>query len=325
MDLIMEWLPWAALIGGLIVGIVGSIVAIPFIVVPPLEAIALTMAFGGFGVAIWGGYNIHSQGQLEKAQTRYLEEYHEYANRWDACREALGRAEQDAVELGLQRIRAVYALLDSQSGEMLSATQPDSIQNAYGEVAKAITAHRIAVGTGGGGPPQEPSDAGPAGRLVGITTGAAMVAGLYGVTATFGTAGTGTAISALSGAAAQSATTAVLGGGTLAAGGLGVAGGGTVLGGLIAIPALIAQIGIQEFQKREFLDQLDQHILELRSGASELEVVTGRIDELGLQIRNMTGSLTEATARVANPSSTQDPNQLARRLIDLLEKPITGE
>lgn len=325
MDLIMEWLPWAALIGGLIVGIVGSIVAIPFIVVPPLEAIALTMAFGGFGVAIWGGYNIHSQRQLEGAQTRYLEEYHEYANRWDACREALGRTEQDAVELGLQRIRAVYALLDSQSGEMLSATQADSIQNAYGEVEKAITAHRIAVGTGGGGPPQEPSNAGPAGRLVGITTGAAMVTGLYGVTTTFGTASTGTGISALSGAAAQSATTAVLGGGTLAAGGLGVSGGGAVLGGLVAVPALIAQIGIQEFQKREFLDQLDQHIVELESGASELEVVTGRIDELGLQIRNMAGSLAEATARVAKPSGDQDPNQLARRLIDLLEKPISSE
>ena len=321
----MEWLPLAALIGGLIVGIVGLLVALPAIFFPPLELIAVPMAIGGLGVAIWGGYNIHSQHQLEEARTRYLEEYREYANRWDACREALGRTEQDAVELGLQRIRAVYALLDSTTEGMLSATRADSIQNAYGEVAKAITAHRIAVGTGGGGPPQEPSNAGPAGRLVGITTGAAMVTGLYGVTATFGTAGTGTAISALSGAAAQNATTAILGGGTLAAGGLGVAGGGTVLGGLIAIPALIAQIGIQEFQKREFLDQLDQHILKLRSGASELEDVTGGIDELGLRVREMTGSLKEATARVANPSSHQDPNQLARRLIDLLEKPITAK
>lgn len=325
MDLIMEWLPWVALIVGTIVGTVGIVVAIPAIVFPPLEAFALMMAFGGFGAAIWGGHTIYSQHQLEEAQTRYLEEYREYANRWDACREALGRTEQDAVELGLQRIRAVYALLDSQSGEMLSATQADSIQNAYGEVEKAITAHRIAVGAGSGGPPQEPGNAGPAGRLVGITTGAAMVTGLYGVTATFGTAGTGTAISALSGAAAQSATTAVLGGGSLAAGGLGVAGGGAVLGGLIAIPALIAQIGIQEFQKRESLDQLDQHLLELGSGASELEEVTSGIDELGLRIRDMTGSLAEATARVANPTGRQDPNELARQLIDLLERPITAE
>ena len=152
-----------------------------------------------------------------------------------------------------------------------------------------------------------------------------MVTGVYGVTATFGTASTGAAIGALSGAAAQNATTAILGGGTLAAGVLGVTGGGAVLGGLIAIPALIARIGIQEFQKREFLDQLDQHVLELRSGASELEGVASGIDELGLRIREMTGDIAAATARGANPSGGQDPNQLARGLIGLLEKPITAE
>ncbi len=325
MDLIVEWLPWIALIGGLIVGLVGSIVAIPAIVFPPLEAVALMMAFGGFGAAFWGGYTIYSERQLDAAQTRYLEEYQEYANRWDAYREAVGRAEQDAVELGMQRIRAVYALLDSTTAGILSETQAVSIQNAYGEVEKAITAHRIAVGTARDGPPQEPASAGSAGRLVGITTGALMVTGVYGVTATFGTASTGAAIGTLSGAAAQNATTAILGGGTLAAGGLGVTGGGAVLGGLIAIPALIAQIGIQEFQKREFLDQLDQHVLELRSGASELEDVASGIDELGFRIREMTGDLAEATARVANPSGGQDPTQLARRLIDLLEKPVAAE
>lgn len=318
MDIIMEWLPWIALIGGIIVGLIGSIVAIPAIVFPPLEAVALMMVFGGFGTAFWGGYTIYSQQQLDAAQTRYVEEYQEYANRRDACQEALRRAEQDAVELGMQRIRAVYALLDSTTEGLLSATRADSIQKAYGEVEKAITAHRIAVGTARDGPPQEPASAGPAGRLAGITTGAAMVTGLYGITASFGTASTGTAIATLSGAAASNATTALLGGGSMAAG-------GAVLGGLVAVPALIAQIGLREFQNREFLDQLDQHILDLESGASELEDVTGRINQLGLQIRNMTGSLTEATARVANPSGSQDQNQLARRLIDLLEKPITAE
>lgn len=321
----MEWLPWAALVVGTIVFVVGLVVALPAVFFPPLEAFALMMAFGGLGAAIWGGHAIYSQCQLEDAQTRYLEEYREYANRWDAYREALGRTEQDAVELGLQRIRAVYALLDSANEGILSATQAVAIQNAYGDVEKAITAHRIAVGTAGDSPPQEPTSAGPAGRLVGITTGAAMVTGVYGVTATFGTAGTGTAIGALSGAAAQNATTAILGGGTLAAGGLGVAGGGAVLGGLVALPALIAQIGVQEFQKREFLDELDQQILELRSGASELEGVTSRIDDLGLRIRESTGFLAEATTRVADPSGQQDPNQLARQLIDLLEKPIAAE
>lgn len=321
----MEWLPWAALIIGGIVCLVGIVVAIPAVVVPPLEAVALMMAFGGFGAAAWGGHAIYSQCQLEDAQTRYLEEYGEYSNRWNAYVEALRAAEQDSVELGLQRIRAVYTLLDSTNEGILSGEQAVAVRNAYGDVEKAIAAHRIAVGTARDGPPQEPANAGPAGRLVGITAGAAMVTGVYGLAATFGTASTGAAIGALSGAAAQNATTAILGGGTLAAGGLGVAGGGAVLGGLVALPALIAQIGVQEFQKRTFLDQLDQQILDLRSGASELEGVTSTIDGLGLRIRETTSDLSEATTRVANPSSHQDPNQLVRRLIDLLEKPITAE
>ena len=50
-----------------------------------------------------------------------------------------------------------------------------------------------------------------------------------------------------------------------------------------------------------------------------------RIDELGLRIRETTRFLAEATTRVANPSGHQDSNQLARRLIDLLENSITAE
>ena len=325
MDLAMEWLPWAALIGGALVGMIGLIVALPAIVFPPLEAVALGMAIGGFGTACWGGYTIYGQSQLEEAQTLYLAEYRAYSNRWDGYTEALGGAEQDSVELGLQRIRAVYALLDSTSAGGLSPAQAAAIQRAYGQIDKSIRAHRIAIGTTTGGLPQEPANAGPAGRLAGITAGAAMVTGVYGVTATFGTASTGTAIGALSGAAAQSATTAILGGGPLAAGGLGVAGGGAVLGGLIAAPALIAQIGIQEFQKRQFLDQLDQQVLELRSGGAQLEDFTSKIDGLGRRIREMTQHIAVATAGVENPSGDQDQNQRARELIKLLEKPIAAE
>lgn len=319
MDLAMEWLPWAALIGGALVGMIGLIVALPAIVFPPLEAVALGMAIGGFGTACWGGYTIYGQSQLEEAQTLYLAEYRAYSNRWDGYTEALGGAEQDSVELGLQRIRAVYALLDSTSAGSLSPAQAAAIQRAYGQIDKSIRAHRIAIGTTTGGLPQEPANAGPAGRLAGITAGAAMVTGVYGVTATFGTASTGTAIGALSGAAAQSATTAILGGGPLAAGG------GAVLGGLIAAPALIAQIGIQEFQKRQFLDQLDQQVLELRSGGAQLEDFTSKIDGLGRRIREMTQHIAVATARVENPSGDQDQNQRARELIKLLERPIAAE
>lgn len=68
------------------------------------------------------------------------------------------------------------------------------------------------------------------GAMVARTVGGAgLPTAVYGAAATFGTAGTGTAISTLSGAAATSATTALLGFGSAALGGvvlfgLGVAG-----------------------------------------------------------------------------------------------------
>ena len=152
-----------------------------------------------------------------------------------------------------------------------------------------------------------------------------MAVGVYGITATFGTASTGTAIGALSGAAAQNAATAMLGGGPLAAGGLGVVGGSAVLAGLVAAPALIAQIGAQELQTRKFLDQVDQRISALKSEAERLEEMTRKINDLGVRIRATTQDLAEATARVAHTSVDQDAGPLARQLIDLLEKPIAAD
>lgn len=77
MDLIMEWLPWVALTVGAFVDLVGLFVALPAILFPLLEVIALPMAIGGLCAAIWGGHTIYLQRQLDKAQARYLAEYHE--------------------------------------------------------------------------------------------------------------------------------------------------------------------------------------------------------------------------------------------------------
>ena len=75
--------------------------------------------------------------------------------------------------------------------------------------------------------------------LAGTFGGTGVSAGVLGAVMTFGTAGTGTAISALSGAAATNAAYAVLGGGTVASGGGGVALGMTVLGGVAVVSALV--------------------------------------------------------------------------------------
>lgn len=72
--------------------------------------------------------------------------------------------------------------------------------------------------------------------LVGLSAGTITT----GVATTFGTAGTGAAISSLSGAAANSAMLAWLGGGTVAAGGGGVAAGSLFLGMFMTGGGLLA-------------------------------------------------------------------------------------
>lgn len=75
---------------------------------------------------------------------------------------------------------------------------------------------------------------------IGSATGAVAGAGMILFATTYGTAGTGVAISTLSGAAANSAALAWLGGGSLAAGGGGSALGSVVLSGGIAAVAIVA-------------------------------------------------------------------------------------
>ena len=70
-------------------------------------------------------------------------------------------------------------------------------------------------------------------------------------------------------------------------------------------PALIVQIGVQEFQTRSFLDKVDQRISKLKSEASRLEAITSKIDDLGVRIRKTTQDLTEATAVSPSPPRTK--------------------
>jgi len=84
--------------------------------------------------------------------------------------------------------------------------------------------------------------------------GAAFTCGAMWVATTWGTAGTGTAISSLSGAAASNAAMAWLGGGTVASGGGGMAAGAAVLTGGAAIAiAGVAVIGYYGYK------MYDQH------------------------------------------------------------------
>ena len=79
---------------------------------------------------------------------------------------------------------------------------------------------------------------------IGAAAGTLASATALGLVATFGTAGTGTAIASLSGAAATNATLAWIGGGTLAAGGGGVAAGATIMTGGVALIVIGVGAGV---------------------------------------------------------------------------------
>ena len=112
-----------------------------------------------------------------------------------------------------------------------------------------------------------------AGTAGGVTAGAAVAFGAYGLAGTLATASTGTAIAGLSGAAATNATLAFFGGGALAAGGLGIAGGTAVLGGLVAGPAR-AVIGIvMGANASKKLDDAYANLATARKVKAELDVL----------------------------------------------------
>lgn len=100
-------------------------------------------------------------------------------------------------------------------------------------------------------------------------------AGTMGLVATFGTAGTGTAISTLSGAAATNATLAWIEGGTVAAGGGGVAVGSAIMTGGVAIIAIGLSYGIMKgvswYTDKEMYNSHMSVLSELRSNDSFLE------------------------------------------------------
>ena len=83
---------------------------------------------------------------------------------------------------------------------------------------------------------------------------------------TYGTAGTGRAISGLSGVAADNAALALLGRGTLASGGFGIAGGKAVLG-LVKVTSAVVVVATAA--------AVAHGARGLRSGASEVERHTG--------------------------------------------------
>ena len=126
----------------------------------------------------------------------------------------------------------------------------------------------------------------------GVTSGLFVGGSVAGLMATFGTAGTGAAISGLTGAAKISALLAALGGGTIASGGLGIVGGIVALSASVALPAIIvtavfAHDQIKSAHKEAMQRKRDAERLKTESKTyfAKLEECVNRLREINFGFR----------------------------------------
>ena len=122
-----------------------------------------------------------------------------------------------------------------------------------------------------------------------LLSGGAMAAGagaltgiaVYGLTTTFASASTGTALATLAGPVATRATLAALGGGALTAGGLGITGGYWALGLLVAGPALIMGGTLAEAKARQNLAAARTYYADACRVGAEIDQKTSAITGVG--------------------------------------------
>lgn len=122
------------------------------------------------------------------------------------------------------------------------------------------------------------------GALASGTLAAGSVAGLV---ASFGTAGTGAAISSLSGTYATNAILAWLGGGTIASGGAGIAGGIAVASALFAIPAIAVGGFVAHGKVQEFCKQVEEATYAVSDAVKGNKHLTIRNYEAAKRIRRV--------------------------------------
>ncbi len=131
--------------------------------------------------------------------------------------------------------------------------------------------------------------------LNGVAVGSLAAGSAVLLTASFGTAGTGAAISGLTGTYALNATLAALGGGTLASGGFGIAGGIAVASALFIVPTIVigaalAHNKIRELERKtkQTVEQVN-HAIELNRQLGERNLIAAEkiraLYDLGTNIK----------------------------------------
>ena len=164
-------------------------------------------------------------------------------------------------------------------GIALSARARDDLNMQHIEVKDAVMAESIMSGVAVGS----------------LAAGSAVL-----LTASFGTAGTGAAISGLTGTYAVNATLAALGGGTLASGGFGIAGGLVVASALFTVPA-IAVAGILAHNKIREMARETEELLAETDAAIALNAQVGERNLAAAEkIRNLHPELEGSIQEISN-------------------------
>ena len=200
---------------------------------------------------------------VNQQQSQYQAAYQRYAAQRASYDSLLARADRAINQLGEARIILLTELLTAtvaptaEQSKNLDADSTRRINETYLAAHRALIAYQIVKS-----PAMQGSDGAFAERALArgtaTATGAAAQIGAYGITQTFGTAGTGAAIGSLSGAAQHSATMAALGGGTMA-------GGTLALAGIAVIPVVIASASYEGWRYFKIRGQVRDAITEMES------------------------------------------------------------
>ena len=281
--------------------------------------------FSGAGMVIMGFIMLAGTLLVNQQQSQYQAAYQQYAAQRASYDSLLARADREINQLGESRIILLTELLTATAAPTagqsnnLDADAVRRINGTYQAAHRALVAYQIVKS-----PAMQGSDGAFAERALArgtaTATGAAAQIGAYGITQTFGTAGTGAAIGGLSGAAQHSATMAALGGGTMA-------GGTLALAGIAVIPVVIASASYEGWRyfkiRRQVRDAITEMETDIAAMAAQRSDIVSVIINAETQTKRVELAIT-ALDEAAMETGARPNLELIRRATEALEQPISN-
>ena len=281
------------------------------------------IAIGIGAAAIGAGGTAIAIVQMRRAQSRYNERRERYEASYKSYKDFVKSANADLWKLHQRRIAASKTLREAADFLVKAKVQDRSWNPKFGisrerfAELKGVIASlaNIAASTAGA-------------AAGGGAVGAGVAAGAYAAAASFGTAGTGAAISGLTGIAARNATLAWLGGGTLASGGGGMAAGVAALAGIALAPLALVPAVVMGLRARrqinaikDAIDNMDVSEADIKKHEAELTAVKARANEMFQAVEELDQALKDIL-RTASPDVVEEVHQVylaAKALADLLD------